>query len=99
MLLLLFNTTLMDPGPPSTGVAIAMDGGMADANFVQLHLSTRDFDRFPDTLTTQGLSLWSLKIVAPVLPPPDVHAAHAEGPAVNCFETNSVNTRPSVSVP
>ena len=45
MLLLLFNTTLMDPGPPSTGVAIAMDGGMADANLVQLHLSTRaDFD-------------------------------------------------------
>ena len=29
-LLLLFNTTRMVPGPPSTGVAIAMDGGMAD---------------------------------------------------------------------
>ena len=29
MLLLLFNTTRMVPGPPSTGVAIAMDGGMA----------------------------------------------------------------------
>ena len=28
--LLLFNTTRMVPGPPSTGVAIAMDGGMAD---------------------------------------------------------------------
>ena len=27
-LLLLFNTTRMVPGPPSTGVAIAMDGGM-----------------------------------------------------------------------
>ena len=27
--LLLFNTTRMVPGPPSTGVAIAMDGGMA----------------------------------------------------------------------
>ena len=31
MLLLLFNTTRMVPGPPSTGVAIAMDGGMAVA--------------------------------------------------------------------
>ena len=30
LLLLLFNTTRMVPGPPSTGVAIAMDGGMAD---------------------------------------------------------------------
>ena len=30
-LLLLFNTTHMVPGPPSTGVAIAMDGGMAAA--------------------------------------------------------------------
>ena len=30
VLLLLFNTTRMVPGPPSTGVAIAMDGGMAD---------------------------------------------------------------------
>ena len=29
-LLVLFNTTRMVPGPPSTGVAIAMDGGMAD---------------------------------------------------------------------
>ena len=29
-LLLLFNTTRMVPGTPSTGVAIAMDGGMAD---------------------------------------------------------------------
>ena len=32
-MLLLFNTTQrarMVPGPPSTGVAIAMDGGMAD---------------------------------------------------------------------
>ena len=28
--LLLFNTTRIVPGPPSTGVAIAMDGGMAD---------------------------------------------------------------------
>ena len=28
--LLLFNTTRMVPGPPSTGVAIAKDGGMAD---------------------------------------------------------------------
>jgi hypothetical protein len=27
--MLLFNTTRMVPGPPSTGVAIAMDGGMA----------------------------------------------------------------------
>ena len=27
-LLLLFNTMRMVPGPPSTGVAIAMDGGM-----------------------------------------------------------------------
>jgi hypothetical protein len=27
LLLLLFNTTRMVPGPPSTGVAIAMDGG------------------------------------------------------------------------
>ena len=30
IVLLLFNTTRMVPGPPSTGVAIAMDGGMAD---------------------------------------------------------------------
>ena len=30
LVLLLFNTTRMVPGPPSTGVAIAMDGGMAD---------------------------------------------------------------------
>ena len=30
LLLLLFNTTRMVPGPPSAGVAIAMDGGMAD---------------------------------------------------------------------
>ena len=29
-LLLLFKTTRMVPGTPSTGVAIAMDGGMAD---------------------------------------------------------------------
>ena len=28
--LLLFNTTRMVPGPPSTGVAMAMDGCMAD---------------------------------------------------------------------
>ena len=28
--LLLFNTTRMVPGPPSTGVALAMDGCMAD---------------------------------------------------------------------
>ena len=35
-MLLLFNTTRMVPGPPSTGVAIAMDGGMADS-FVAFH--------------------------------------------------------------
>ena len=30
MLLLLFNTTRTTSGPPSTGAAIAMDGGVAD---------------------------------------------------------------------
>ena len=30
LLLLLFNTTRMTSGPPSTRVAIAMDGGVAD---------------------------------------------------------------------
>ena len=30
LLLLLFNTTRTTSGPPSTGAAIAMDGGVAD---------------------------------------------------------------------
>jgi hypothetical protein len=30
LLLLLFNTTRTLPGPPSTGAAIAMEGGVAD---------------------------------------------------------------------
>ena len=36
-MLLLFNTTRMVPGPPSTGVAIAMDGGMNEIRARGVH--------------------------------------------------------------
>ena len=46
--LLLFNTTRIVPGPPSTGVAIAMDGGMADT-LLLLFNTTRTTSGPPST--------------------------------------------------
>ena len=44
-MLLLFNTTRTTSGPPSTGAAIAMDGGVAAAVAVQ-HNARTHFQKF-----------------------------------------------------
>ena len=59
-LLLLFNTTRTTSGPPSTGAAIAMDGGVADTQPVNpCCCCSTQRAHSPDPQAREPRSLWT----------------------------------------